>query len=202
MIKGAILKCVDGTWSAKDGSEINTAMKFLCIGTRQALQRWQDASPIEVIAKEAGKSLPDVNELNARIPQDEWETGLDGRPRPPWTRAWFADFIRESDAAAYTFVNSTFGARIAVERLDDKVFRMRMLMGADVVPIITLGSAPMKTQFGTKLRPEFNVTAWRELNRIEPPKPVQQIGKQESTTEEVFDDAIPFDGSKSSKRAA
>jgi len=55
------------------------------------------------------------------------------------------------------------GARIAVERLADKVANMRRLRGVAAAPIVKLDSRPMKTNFGTKLRPEFVVVEWREL---------------------------------------
>ncbi len=63
----------------------------------------------------------------------------------------------------FTYLNSTTGARIAVENLRDKVRWMRTLRGESVVPLVTLGNAPMRTRFGQKLRPDFQITSWVEL---------------------------------------
>jgi hypothetical protein len=40
---------------------------------------------------------------------------------------------------------------------------MRKLRGEHVVPVVELSAKPMKTQFGTKQRPHFNITDWRNL---------------------------------------
>jgi hypothetical protein len=35
---------------------------------------------------------------------------------------------------------------------------------SNVMPIVKLDSRPMKTSFGTKMRPEFSIVEWRELD--------------------------------------
>jgi hypothetical protein len=74
-----------------------------------------------------------------------------------------------SDASIYTFANGTTGAQIAWERLVDRVSWMRALRGATAFPLIKLDSRSMKTQFGTKLRPEFSIADWRDLGRTDKP---------------------------------
>ena len=64
---------------------------------------------------------------------------------------------------AVHLLNSTVGARIAVENLKDQVKWMRAMRGADVFPVVELSSAPMKTKMGTKIRPDFRVVEWRQL---------------------------------------
>src|SRR5262249_51933858 len=157
-IKGAILKNVDGRWSAKDGTTLRDGEQYLGLGTTEALQCWQDGMPSEdPILKEPGKDLPDVDELNAKIPKENWEDGLDGKPRPPWQHVWIAYLIRVKDASMFTFLNSTTGARIAVQKLASQVNNMRVLRGANVVPLVTLGAKPMPTKYGEKMRPHFEV---------------------------------------------
>ena len=46
---------------------------MLASAISEALQRWKDNKPIETITV---KPLPDINELNAAVPQSEWEPGL------------------------------------------------------------------------------------------------------------------------------
>jgi hypothetical protein len=199
LIRGTILRCVDGHWSARDGTVVTADMQFLAIGTARALQRWQDGMPSDVIIKELGKPLPDVDELNAAIPQDTWDDGLDSRPRAPWQRVWVCYLISLRDGALFTFINSTAGAKIAVNQLDDRLQVMQTLRGAGVVPVVTLSSAPMKTQFGQKIRPDFKVVDFRELTSagVQQTAP-KQIGKPVppvSTTEELGGNSIPFMGS-------
>src|SRR6516162_11714955 len=84
LIKGAILKNIDGRWSAKDGTILQDGELFLGLGTTEAVQGWQNNMPRDVIMKQPGESLPDVDQLNEQIPQTDWEKGLNGLPRPPW----------------------------------------------------------------------------------------------------------------------
>ena len=135
--------------------------------------------------KRPGEALPDVDELNAQIPRSEWKEGLDGQPRPPWQHAYVAYLVSVDDASLYTFVNGTIGARIAVERLQDKVKWMRALRGVNCAPLVRLDSKLMKTRFA-ELRPEFTLVEWRQIGggglqarQIEQrkPNPAEQIGR-------------------------
>ena len=71
-------------------------------------------------ASRAMQPLPDIDELNAKIPEEEWETGLDGKPRPPWQKQYIVYLVDPTDAGIYTYINGTFGARIAFDRLKIK----------------------------------------------------------------------------------
>ncbi len=84
VIQGTLIKCVDGHWTDRDKRAIPSSTRLLALSTHQLLQRWQGNQPVETIHKKPGVPLPDVDELNARIPRDQWEAGPDGAPRPPW----------------------------------------------------------------------------------------------------------------------
>ena len=83
-------------------------------------------------------------------------------------------FIDPLTGGFYTFVSSTTGGRIAVDHLKELVSGMRMLRGDRVLPLITLGERPMKTRFGAKTRPHFEIVDWKEAGipvlREEAPK--------------------------------
>ena len=160
LIKGLLLKCVDGAWKDNDGCVPST--ELLVIGLTHGLQCWKDKELLDEFSEEDGP-LPDVDELNAQIPQAEWGLGLDNKPRPPWQFNWVAYLFNPETADTYTYLNSTTGARIAVERLETKFEIMRRLRGNNVIPFVRLDSRPMKTSFGTKMRPEFSIFEWREL---------------------------------------
>ncbi len=127
------------------------------------MQHWKDQRPIETVVKQAGKSLPDVDALNAKVPQSQWEDGIDGEPRPPWQRQEIVYFLDELTAEKFTFASGTIGARIAIANLKDRVCCMRALRGENVVPVVELANKPMKTRFGGKLRPDLKIVAWLEL---------------------------------------
>jgi hypothetical protein len=137
-------------------------MRLIALKIAMAVQRWKDQQPIETLVKVPGQPLPDIDALNAKIPKKEWEPGLNkGEKRAPWVKQFIVYFFDPRDASAYTYINSTTGAMIAVDRLKERVTLMRMARGQQVVPIVSLGSAPMKAKMGMKRRPEFVIEDWR-----------------------------------------
>ena len=163
VIQGTILKCVDGHWSDREGVVIHPETRMLAMSTAICLQCWKDGQPIDTIIKQPNQPLPDVDELNAKIPESEWEPGLDEKPRPPWQKEFIVYLVNPTDASIYTFINSTMGAQIAFDRLKSKVVLMRQMRGVNVVPVVKLDCKPMKTKWGSKIRPEFTILEWREL---------------------------------------
>src|SRR5258705_12489336 len=83
LIQGEIIKCIDGAWSIRGGDELPPDMALLAIGTTEALQCWKDQQVLDTVFKRADEPLPDIDELNEQIPQAEWETGLNGKPKRP-----------------------------------------------------------------------------------------------------------------------
>ena len=166
LIRGVIAKCVDGRWADADGLPLPE--RLLVVGTTRALQCWREQMPVDTIIEEPGEPLPDVDELNAQVPQNEWEDGLDGKPRPPWQRNYVAYLVNAETGDFYTYLNSTVGARIAFDRLNDRLEVMRRLRGMNVMPVVALDSRPMKTNFGQKLRPEFRILEWLEMAAATP----------------------------------
>src|SRR5262249_8731103 len=159
----------------------NEEDQYYVFGMTKGLQHWQDGRVIEEIKKKLGVSLPDVNELNAAIPQEDWEVGIDGKVRPPWQLNDVVYLLRVRDAMKFTYLNSTIGARIAAARLLDRIQSMQMLRGRNVIPVVTLGNRPMKTAYGQKLRPHFEIVQWRDLGEpapvVPPPQSSPLIGK-------------------------
>jgi hypothetical protein len=120
------------------------------------------------------KPLPDPDDLNSAIPVGEWEKGVDGQPRPPWAHVVIVYGVDIAVGVPYTFISATTGAHIAFDHLMDAVYGMRMLRGDSVLPVVELGERPMKTKFGTKSRPSFNIVSWKEpigstaVEKVEP----------------------------------
>jgi hypothetical protein len=192
VIRGVILKFVDGNWTDADGAKVPPGTKLLAWATTQALQLWRDKLPVETIIKKSGVPLPDVDELNDKIPQTQWEKGLNG-PRPPWIKQNIVYLLNAKDGSEFTFISGTTGAAIATERLKDRVKNMRTLRGDRVVPLVELGNKPMPTKFGTKPRPDFIVVEWRNLGSPVAPALTPEIGTkvEPPTLAEEMDDEIP-----------
>ena len=139
-------------WMDRDG--LRPPEILLALAVSEALQCWKGKKPIETITE---KPLPDVKDLNEAVPEAEWESGLDGKPKPPWEHQVLVYLIDPASGGFYTYLNSTIGAHIAVDHLREKVITMRALRGARVVPVVKLSQRPMKTSFGMKSRPEFEI---------------------------------------------
>lgn len=79
LLKGTFLKWSDAThWVDRDG--LPPPSPLLVIAINAVLQKWKDGKA-EVIS---AKPLPDPEQLNAAIPENEWERGIDGELRKPW----------------------------------------------------------------------------------------------------------------------
>jgi hypothetical protein len=194
LIQGPIARCVDGHWTWRDGTAIPPETRWLALATVTALQHWENQLPVETIIKRGGTPLPDLDELNAKIPKDQWEL-LDGKPRPPWVRQHGAYLLNPVDGSVCTFINSTVGAARAVSDLKDRVRWMRALRGRAVVPLVRPGSRPMPTKHGVKQRPEFVIVEWRDLGSLQAaPTTVPALGKpvEPPSLKEEMGDEIPF----------
>lgn len=158
LIKGQLLKWNETNgWFDRDGLQPPEILLAISVG--EALQCWRNKKPIETITD---KPLPDIDALNEAVPKSEWELDLTGKPKGPWVHQVIVYLIDPTSGGFFTYLNSTISARIAVDQLKEKVITMRALRGARVVPVVRLSHRPMKTAFGMKHRPEFEVLEWRQ----------------------------------------
>jgi hypothetical protein len=193
VIVGTLLKFVDGVWSEND-IKVPTGTKLLALSTHQILRRWHDQEGFKYIVK---KPLPDPDELNAKIPQEEWPIDRNGNRYGPWALTYVVYLLDPTTCEKFTYINKTTGTRIATETLADRVAWMRRLRGDNVVPLVELTSKPMKTGYGTKQRPEFKIIDWHLLGGgdANPPKQPMLPGLspvEPPTSKEDMDDEILF----------
>jgi hypothetical protein len=191
-------------WKYRDGSPV-APRRWLVTGIAEVLQRWKNKKPIGLIIKQPGKSLPDIEELNAAIDRSEWETGLDGKPRPPWQHQRAVYMLDPDSAEQATFISATVGGRIGFDELKGSVLRMRQLRGQRVAPFVELKRKTFPTDFGPKPRPWLKPVDWIEIGNgaaqiagpqqplIEHQPTEQKLKKvdEPSIKEELADD-IPF----------
>jgi hypothetical protein len=178
LIRGAQLKFGDKVWATKDGTPLHENDQFLVVGTRHDVQRFIDGLP-EVISE---RPLPDVDELNAAVPKEEWPIGkFSGQPEAPWKHVFSVYLVRVSDGTLLTCINSTSGQRIAYSRLNERIKTMSLLRGVSVLPLVKLSWTMMSSAFGPRPRPDFTIVEWRQIGgdqaQIEPPKPAEQTGQ-------------------------
>ncbi|HZZ21489.1 MAG TPA: hypothetical protein VFE60_02440 [Roseiarcus sp.] len=191
LVRGMLLTWNDAQhWRDRDGLE--PPERLLVTGVGTALQRWLGGKPQVIV----DKPLPDPDDLNAAIPASEWERGVDGQPRKPWAHVVIVYGVDIAVGAPYTFISATTGAHIAFDRLMDAVQGMRMLRGDNVLPVVELGERPMKTKFGDKSRPSFNIISWKEpvssaLEELEP-ESQQAALSQPVTPGEGLSEKIPW----------
>lgn len=142
-------------WTDRDGLKPPSPLLVMMID--EVLKRWQGNVPTVI----SEKPLPDPEELNDEIPIAQWETGVDGKPRPPWAHYVVVHLVNVATGEHYTYSNCTTGAHIAVDNLREATIIMRGLRGEKVMPLVNLSERPMKTKFGETTRPHFEIINWK-----------------------------------------
>jgi hypothetical protein len=153
-------------WHDRDGVVLPSPM--LVIGTDTLLIRWHPQ--FEDIR---AKPLPSAAMLNSAIPTLEWRIGLNGDPEPPWKLNFEIRMIDPAGGRLFTFCNSTFGARLCFERLNEAVFIARTLRGSAVLPLVKLDKWTMPTKRGLQSRPHLEPIEYREPRGGAPQLPSQ-----------------------------
>jgi hypothetical protein len=154
-------------WHDTDSLPLPSPM--IVVGTDTLLVRYHPE--YEVIRE---KPLPNVNDLNGAIPQSEWREGLNGGLEPPWKLNFEIRMVDPVGGKLYTYANSTYGARICWERLNEQVCITRMLRGAAVLPLVKLDKRPMPTRRGMQSRPHLEPIEYREPGgQLAPPSTPQ-----------------------------
>jgi hypothetical protein len=170
LLKGTGVKWTDTEhWMGRDGR--TPPSPLLVIAINEILQRWKDGKA-EIINE---KPLPDPAQLNSTIPTAEWEHGNDNTPRPPWAHVVVVYFVNLATGEFFTYAAATSGGHIAYDAFKEAVITMRALRGARVMPIVNLSERPMKTKFGMKRRPHFEIIAWKtpgDHSKAVPVKPM------------------------------
>jgi hypothetical protein len=202
VIRGTCIKFTnEATWITSDDEEVSSELELIVDDIGRVVQRWKDGQPIETIVLAPGQKYPDVNELNAAVPQAEWEEGPDGKPRGPWQAQFIVYLLNGATMDSFTFPTGTTGGAIAVRDLVDRTNLMRSFHGPDVYPVVSLADVFMRTRFGGRQRPHFNIKRWVKrrddgtaLPAADTPLLPDQ-GAQEvkaPTAAEVTGDSVPF----------
>jgi hypothetical protein len=173
LLQGDVMKCIDGQWSSKSGISFPHGTRMIVAATAHAIQKWAFDRPEETIVETPDRPLPDLGELNAATPQEQWEDDLNGNPKPPYVHQFVGYLVDPRDASVYTFINSTAGAEVAITMLESRIARMRALSGRRVAAVVELGERVVSKRYN-KLGPMFHIVDWLPLDGG--PAPVASAG--------------------------
>ena len=160
LLRGTLLK-----WNEVDGYLDRDGVQpvegpYLLWAMEEGYQRWKDQTVVDEIID---KPLPDLEQLNGAIPKSEWEPGLDGHPRPPYSHQYCVYLLDPNDGQFFTLMNSTVGMKMLWESLAERWEVMRHLRGADVIAVVNLATRPFRTaKWGIKYRPDLKILEWRK----------------------------------------
>jgi hypothetical protein len=202
VIRGTCVKFTnEATWVTSDDEELPSELELIVVDIGRVVQRWKNGQPTETIVLAPGQKYPDVNELNAAVPQEEWEEGPDGKPRGPYQAQFIVYLLNGETMDRYTFPTGTTGGAIAVRDLVDRTNWMRRFRGPHVYPVVSLTDIFMRTRFGGRQRPHFNIRRWVKFGDDGTALPAADTpllpdqGAQEvkaPTAKEATGDSIPF----------
>jgi len=221
LIIGARIKCdvtKTPSWLDAAGTPLDVERHWIVTGTRTAIQRWKGEKVIDEYIKMKGKPLPDIDALNAGVPEDEWEQAPNNPdPKPPYQQSWYVHLLCPQTMERLTFIGGSVGAKIGVTALQDAVSDWRLVTKSKTAcPIVKLTLRPWRSKkWGAKPGPWFHPVRWVDLGddgglpQLEAPSVRQIEHKPENeyaeakgrarlktikppTTEEMVDDEIPF----------
>jgi hypothetical protein len=162
IIRGTHLKFgATAQWERRDGEIIEPDVKLIVTDIVRAVLKWDVADKTkrpETSVISPGQPFPDVAAMNSAIPKEQWRQGPAGLQGPYQTQQAVV-MVEPRSMEEFTYTTSTIGGFIAVRELVDKVKVMRKYRGP-VSPIVTLGDVPMRTRFGERCRPYFNIVDW------------------------------------------
>jgi hypothetical protein len=150
---------------------------MLVIGYTTVLRRWKDNKP-EYITEHP---LPDPKQLNAAIPVEEWEIGLDGNPTPPWKLTYVIYMVDAGKTGGlFTYAHDTYGAMLCFNNLEEAIGVVRLLRGEHVYPIVHLDKRQWKSRkYGMQTRPHLDPIEWRTPGgggpKLAPQSPTPQL---------------------------
>lgn len=198
VIQGTLLKFSnEAKWINGDGDEMSPTLELVAHDVTRVVQKWVDQMPEETIFVPPGEKFPNVEEMNEKAPKSEWRENFNGEMVGPWQAQSLLYLIEPETLDKYTYPTSTVGGAIAIRELADKVRWMRRHRGPNVNPVVTLSDTHMRTRFGGRQRPHFNVVRWigggpgGDDAELKPPKspvlPLREV-KEPSLAEEMNDE--------------
>ena len=158
MIVGQMIKFDNGIYKVNKTETLPPDIELVAIGVTTAWVKWREKRPVEhrVTLSQQHPDRDDLPDQN----KAEWEIGLDGQPVDPWKDTRYLRLIDPLTSADYTFVTDSIGGRRGVFDLKSQIRNVRYAH-PNALPLIKLRTTTMKTRYGLKPRPLFEVIGWR-----------------------------------------
>jgi hypothetical protein len=164
LIQGTLVKFTnEATWLTRDDEEISRDLELIAANVVRVVQKWCDGKPVETLILEPHQKFPDIEEMNEKVPREDWVEGPDGQLRGPWQAQHILYLVDPKTMDKFTFPTGTVGGRIAVRELVDKLVWIRRIRGDKIFAVVTLSDVFMKTRFGGRQRPHFQIVRWVRL---------------------------------------
>ena len=213
IIQGDVVKFTnEATWVTRDGKKLPKDLELVAVNVTRVAQKWWDGHPVETIILEPHEKFPDVEDKNEKTPREEWVEDPNGNNlRGPWQAQHILYLLDLKTMDKFTYPTGTAGGRIAIRELHNKIMWMRRLRGQTVYPVIVFSNAFMKTRFGGRQRPHFQIVRWvrlggegDEVKALPLPQPPPQSDLaviEEPSLKEEMNDEIPDLGKEETKDA-
>jgi hypothetical protein len=178
IIKGTKLKFSnDAEWTMGNGQVVPATSEFLAIEILRVIQKWLPGVSSPETRVLLPSERPDVDALNEAAPRTEWCEKF-GKMVGPYQYAAVLYLIDPKTMAPFTYVASTAGGGQAIGNLREAVRLARRIRGPNVFPRVRLTDEFMRTQFGGRQRPAFDIVGYEVLgdannNNLAPAAPKQ-----------------------------
>ncbi len=169
LIRGSRVKFSNtAEYELPDGEVIDHGTKLIVTDIIRAVAKWGTGKnePPQTTVIPFGQPFPDIEAMNESIPKDQWRQGPAGL-QGPFQAQRLVVLIEPRSMDEFTFVTSSIGGSIAVGELVHKTQTMRKYRGS-VSPLVVLGDRLMKTRFGERRRPHFEIVDWIRMGGDEP----------------------------------
>jgi hypothetical protein len=200
IIKGTKLKfTLEYKWVAGD-VEISPERELLAVGFLKIEQKWipgQDP-PAETRILAPNEEFRNIPALNKKAPREEWQERF-GEPRGPWQAAQVVYLLDRTTMEIFTYIAPTpmfkgdksgnFGGTRAIRELRESTKLARRVHGAPVYAVVTLTDTPMKTSFGGRQRPHFQIVRFDPIG--DPPRRLEKPSAPKQPPPESADEVLP-----------
>jgi len=155
-----LLKFVKGKYKVRD-DEVSLGTQYVA-HANQLTYCWVKFVDKKVVERRHGKAVekwvpPEREDLDDKD-LSKWETGLDGKPKDPWSFQHLLPFENLENGEVVIFTTSSIGGQMATEEIVNAYARRLKRAKSRALPIVKLASKDMPTRYyGNVPRPHFEV---------------------------------------------